>query len=479
MNAARGVLGLRGRLVAALMLMAIVTLVVAAAAVLSPLERRLSDQEMSTLTDTALTARESFSDLDAGDVRRHAPALDLLTRQLGRRTDAQVAVVDSAGRVLAGTDLDPDQRFPEAARAVSGHHLVRGLDGSGSDREVRVAVAVTASGRRFAIVLRESLSAVSGAVSVVRRAFVIAAAITLLVALMLGVLIATRLVRRLRALRTTAMRVADLGPGVEVHADRARDEIGDLTRAFATMQERLRAQEEARRTFVASASHELRTPLQSLLFMLDLLEDDLESGALDQAQAREDVRRARTQAERLSGLSAELLDLSRVDAGVALRHEPVELVALSRLVLAEFAARAVEANVRLQLVDAPSSWVLADPGAVAQIVRVLVDNALRFSPSGARIEVTAGTGTVAVTDQGPGVPAGERELIFQRFYRGQEGGGAGFGLGLAIGRELARRMGGDLHLDDGGPATRFVLTLTPTPPGAVEQHDAARKASEH
>ena len=172
---------------------------------------------------------------------------------------------------------------PKRDERCSGDRVIRTVWGTGSRREVRVAVPVDVSGHRFAVTVRKGLSTVAGAVSVVRRAFALAVVITLVLALALGLLIATRLVRRLRALRTAAMRVAELGPGVELHADGGRDEVGDLTRSFATMQKQLRAQEEARRTFVASASHELRTPLQSLLFMLDMLYEDLADEAPDLA----------------------------------------------------------------------------------------------------------------------------------------------------------------------------------------------------
>ncbi len=467
-------LGLRGRLVAALMTMAVVALGIAALIVLSPLERRLRDQEISALTGTALTARESFADLDVSDLRANGPALGQLVHDLARRTDAQAAVVDSNGRQLVNTDPELGERFPLAMKALRNRRVLHILAGSGDDREVRLAVPVDVVGHRFAVSLRKSLSAVTGAVSVVRHAFIVAAVITVLLALALGMLIATRLVRRLRALRTTAMRVAELGPGVELHDDEAHDEVADLTRSFQVMQTRLRAQEEARRSFVASASHELRTPLQSLVFMLDMLHEDLAGETPDLAHAREEAGRARAQAERLSTLSSELLDLSRIDARVALRREPIELTGLCRSVIAEFAARAADARQSVELADGPPAWVLADPGALAQILRALLDNALRFSPTDGQVKVEPSRDKTIVVDEGPGVAPHERDVIFERFRRGREGrGGAGFGLGLAIGRELARRMDGDLQLEGEGPGARFVLTLPPAPAGPANELDRA------
>jgi signal transduction histidine kinase len=111
-------------------------------------------------------------------------------------------------------------------------------------------------------------------------------------------------------------------------------------------------------------------------------------------------------------------------------------------------------------------WAEGDPGAVARMVRILVDNALRFSPVCDVIRVTAqyhgDRATLEVADNGPGVPVAERDLIFERFQRGSRTGGeGGFGLGLAIGRELARRLGGELALasQTDGAGARFVITL--------------------
>ncbi len=109
-------------------------------------------------------------------------------------------------------------------------------------------------------------------------------------------------------------------------------------------------------------------------------------------------------------------------------------------------------------------WAQADPGAVARIVRILLDNALRVAPADTAVEVRAATAEHAalltIADHGPGVAPAERELIFERFQRGSATGGrSGFGLGLAIGRELATRMGGVLELLDGAVGACFQLRL--------------------
>lgn len=138
-----------------------------------------------------------------------------------------------------------------------------------------------------------------------------------------------------------------------------------------------------------------------------------------------------------------------------LRSEPVELGELARAVAAEFELSADKREVTLAATPPQEPcWTSADPGSVARIVRILIDNALHFAPPSSSIEIVAGRdrdfAQVVVRDDGPGVPPGERERIFERFTRGSDAAsrGGGFGLGLAIGRELAIRMGGDLELLD-------------------------------
>jgi signal transduction histidine kinase len=280
-------------------------------------------------------------------------------------------------------------------------------------------------------------------------------------------------------LRQAALQLAVGGNVSDFPADRARDEIGDLARSFSIMQRRLRQQEEARRAFVATASHELRTPLASLNGMLELLADDLQADDVDLQDAAALLTRARAQSRRLSRLAADLLDLSRIDADVALRSEPLELGELGRAVLAEFELASAGRGVNAVLEDDSSPvWTLADPGSVARILRILLDNALRVAPRGSEVKVVVRASpqpTIIVSDRGPGVAPEERALIFERFKRGRETGGeAGFGLGLAIGRELAQRMGGELVIaTTAEPGATFVLHLRPTEAPSSERITSA------
>jgi signal transduction histidine kinase len=368
-----------------------------------------------------------------------------------------------SGTVLAGPSGTLTTHSDVAAQAVSEsrvlHHVIDGAD-------AEVGLPVTTKSGVYGLALRRRLDDVAPAVAVVRRAMLTAALVGLAATLLVGVGLANRMVRRLRGLRDATLSMARSGPVVELAPDSGEDEIADLNRAFGVMQKRLNEQEQARRTFVATASHELRTPLTSLRLMLDLLREETETSPLDPVSVRRQVDQARGLSDRLGSLAAQLLDLSRLDAGVPARSEPIDLRAEARAVSSEFAARAADSDHEITFDGDDAPWAIGDPDGVAQVLRVLLDNAMRFAPPASPIAVTLAGGadaaTVRVADGGPGVPAAEHEQIFQRFRRGSNTGGrGGFGLGLAIAREMARRMGGDLVVLDGDAGACFELRLPP------------------
>ncbi|MEA2155528.1 MAG: hypothetical protein QOE11_1668 [Solirubrobacteraceae bacterium] len=459
--------GLRPRLVLALVATSALTLAVAAAALLSPLEQRLRDSELESLREAALTSQVTVSELPEGDLTAGSAGIRAAVRLIARRADGEAVLVDERGRLLAPADPDPD--LLAAARLAARAGRTRSsVSGTGSVAEAHVARRLTVGDRRLGIALSRRLDTVQTAGAEVRRAMVTAALVGLAVALLTGIGLAGELVRRLRRLRDTALLVARLGPVVDLTPSSGSDEIADLSRAFAVMQERLREQEEARRTFVATASHELRTPLTSLRLTLDLLSEEIAAGDADAESVVAQVAHASAITARVGALAAQLLDLSRLDAGVPPRRELIELRETSRAVIAEFAVQAAETERRIELRASDPVWAVADPDGVAQIVRVLLDNALRFAPAQTAIVVelaSAGQAcTIAVSDRGPGVPDAEREQIFERFRRGtQTGGEGGFGLGLAIARELARRMDGDVVSIDAANGARFELRVAAAP----------------
>lgn len=450
---------------------------------LPPLRDRLSTEAVRSTgnaTDTQIGAFSAAmarapSEWDCG-------AIDRLIFDLRQQTGADVFVVDgvpaprcSSDEPFAGQDLEVQTALNEGIPGIP-RQVVR-------DDNLEIVVPVGGNAPTGAVIVRQALRDVSGAVDEVYRAFAKAAIIGLGAAMILGLFLATTLVRRLGRLRDAALRVTTEGAGAPRPQDDSRDEVGDLARSFAAMQGSLLRQEEARRAFVATASHELRTPLTSLSGMLELLDEDLTEGRLDIADAHLQITAARGELRRLGNLAAELLDLSRLDAGVPLRSEPVELGELSRAVASEFEQRARDLGVALDVVPPIGPcWARGDPGAIARILRILIDNALRFSPEREPIRIIAHysgeRAVLEVVDRGPGVPASEHELIFQRFQRGSRTGGeGGFGLGLAIGRELAVKLGGtlDLHEPDATHRGAWFVCALPIelPAGGAPDESAA------
>jgi signal transduction histidine kinase len=464
--------GLRPRLLGALVLTAVATLGVAALALFAPLESQLR-----TNTTKLTVAQVSAVKAELGGV---APVSKHRTYYQHIDTDAD-GFVDSnhLGSLIIwrrnrhGQIVEFDRTDPRRDRHVSPTLAAKAFAAAPQPvtQEVGGLLEVAQryraqSGTRYVAEVLTPVDYLATANGVVRSAFLLAALVGLAVAVALGIALSSRLLRRLRLLQDATRSLdEDALDTLVVPHERVSDEIGELASAFATMQTRLRQQEDARRAFVANASHELRTPLASLDGMLELLADDLAREPVDLGDARERVSSAQLQSRRLRGLASDLLDLSRLDAALELRSEPVELGETARAVAAEFDARARERGVALALDEVGGqSWAQADPGSVARIVRILLDNALRVAPQNSMIEIRigdrAGEPAIEVADQGPGVPQEERELIFERFQRGsQRSDEAGFGLGLAIGSELAGRMGGRLELTDNGSGATFRLKL--------------------
>jgi signal transduction histidine kinase len=465
---------MRARLLLALVATSAVTLLAAAGVLLGPLQNRLRSQTRHDLQAAVQSARPEI----LAALRRSRSEADGVATRLHLRTNADVIIFDFAD---ATPNPPPGDDEPAATlyRLYIDAHPKTTVEQSGS--AINIAMPLRpGKGTFYVLNVHKQDTNLTQVVREVRKAFITAALIGLAVALALGLVISTTLSRRLGRLRQTAQRIVREGPDAPAPIDTKRDDVGALARAMAEMQDALRRQESARRHFVATASHELRTPLTSLIGTLELLAEDLDAPAFDVEDAKAQVLAAQNDLQRLRALASELLDLSRLDAGVELRSEPVELGELTRAVAAEFELQAAARGNTLDVVAPPGPcWASGDPDAVARIVRILIDNALRYCPRGSAVSVVAAYqgdhATLAVSDNGPGVSAGEHDAIFERFRRGSHGASAsGFGLGLAIGRELATQLGGTLTLDEAHqPGARFVLELEIELPRGGQEDEAA------
>jgi signal transduction histidine kinase len=238
-------------------------------------------------------------------------------------------------------------------------------------------------------------------------------------------------------------------------------EIRPLVESFNGLLERLAQAMQGERQFLADAAHELRTPLAALLTQTQVA---LRAGS--QADARDALDQLAHGIERTSRLAQQLLDAARVDASQ--RHgeqRVVELAEVATMVAREFESMAARQRQTIAI-RAESASVRGDLDDLGILLRNLVDNALRYSDAGGRIEIhcrpgaTPGTAELTVCDDGPGVLPEERERIFERFFRGSHGNGArGSGIGLSLVARIAQAHGATVHVGEGLAGRGFCCTL--------------------
>ena len=350
-------------------------------------------------------------------------------------------------------DVADDPLARDVARTFSGgSRVVEQGDREYAEAALPVAPSVL-------VLVSSSLDDAAATIELVKRRILIAGLIALAAALLVGYAAASVFARRIRRLERAADRIAG-GSFDEPVVDTGKDELGQLARAFDRMRERLAQLERARREFIANASHELRTPLFSLGGHLELLTDE----ELDEPTRYEFLVRMREQVERLTKLAAELLDLSRLDAGhLHLEQAPVDLGRVAELLLEEFEPVARSSEHTLELSGNGEIPALGDEQRVLQIGRALVENALRHTPPGTRVRIQTaqndGQAALAVEDNGPGISAEHASHVFERFYRSDGTLASGSGLGLAIARELAEVMEGEIDLESRPGRTVFRVWL--------------------
>lgn len=433
------------------------------------LQDRLMGAELRNLARTA----ERRSDPVAGTVRRATS--EAAVRRLVMSTAAQTGdrvTLESVSRMLGSVRLSrPADSGGSAVQApgdvsIATRAAISGRTETGTVRRAgetfgQAAYPVAIGGRTTAVIVYTTpVQDILHTVSTVRREILEAGAGSLLLALIASWLIARALAQRVRRLELAAKQVAAGRFPDPIPVDSA-DELGQLAVAFNDMQAQLRQLDQTRKKFIATASHELRTPLFSLSGFVELLEDD----ELDPETRRRFLEQVRNQVDRLAKLSVDLLDLSRLEAGsLELRPEDVDLGELTRSVSGEFEPVLAQRDARLELRLPDGREAIhaqCDPVRLAQIVRILIDNALTHTPDGTRIVVTAaranGHVRVAVRDDGDGIDRESLQRIFEPFYAADDAQGSG--LGLAIASELAGRMAGRLSVDSGAGATTFTLEL--------------------
>jgi signal transduction histidine kinase len=351
-------------------------------------------------------------------------------------------------------------------QAVTTDELTEGAEASPSRQYVTTTVAVNGMGGVMGSVeLSGPLSLSGETLRPVRNAVFLSGLGSLIVAIVFGLFLGRTIADPLRDLAATARRMGDGDLGARASGTR-RDEIGQLAGQFNGMAQRLQASFEALRLerdslkrFVADASHELRTPITALATFNELLQ----GSAADDAPARQEfLRESAAQLARLQWITTNLLDLSRLDAGIAAlamaEHPAGDLL---QAATAGSRTRASEKNVTIAItLPEPPFTVRCDRNWMEIALANLVSNAVKFLPPGGTVSAgvtrEGGTARFTVRDNGPGIAPDDLPRIFERFYRGRiagDGAGAeaggnasqGAGLGLAIVRSVANAHGGRIE----------------------------------
>lgn len=359
-----------------------------------------------------------------------------------------VQVVDGAGRVRAasaGAD-----RLVSVLRA---DELTAARDGGagylpgyrfGVSGVVRVvAVEAGPASDRQTVVVAAPASDIAESVAVVRTGLLVGFGLLLAVLAALAWRIVGATLRPVEALRLGAEEITGTGTAGSLPVPDSQDEIAALASTLNRMLDRLSLASSRQRRFVADAAHELRSPLASLRTQIEVAQA---AGTVDTGDLLAEI-------VRMSRLVDDLLLLARLDEAAPPRRSAIDPAELAR----EVAARYAGGRAAVQVVAVPTGPVSADPGALTRMLANLLDNAVRH----ARTEVVLGVAPdgrdgvlVTVTDDGPGIPAADRQRVFDRFTRladARDRDSGGSGLGLAIVRELTTQQGGTVTLADAAP----------------------------
>ncbi|WP_353928548.1 sensor histidine kinase [Desulfofundulus kuznetsovii] len=377
-------------------------------------------------------------------------------------TAARMQVITPEGTVLADSlgDLSPlfmpDDHW---RRAVAGE--VAAWQGKLEKEPVLVVSAPLKTNGAVVGVVRymTSLEPLEEMIRGLLFRLLLAGTAIVLLAALAGLLLANTIARPVEVITRAAARIAGGDLNVRI-PKRYNDEVGRLADTLNHMASELGRLDRLKNEFVSSISHELRTPLTSIKgWVVTLLQ-----GPPSPGEWRQGLRIIDQETDRLTEMVEELLDFSRLQAGsITLRRKETELAGLLENVVSQMLPRARRLGLKLTLEPVAGLTVFADPDRLKQVLINLLDNSFKFTPAGGKVEVrtTAGKGqvTIAVADEGCGIPPDELPLVGTRFFQGRAAK-SGSGIGLALCREIVQLHGGHLKIESSpGVGTTVYVSL--------------------
>jgi signal transduction histidine kinase len=414
----------------------------------------------SVLLDNILTAATDRAGQVVTAVQGNDDDLTALLRPSARERTV-VQVVDASGTVTAASEALAGQAPISALRPATGKRLneQRRLAFARDELFRIVAVGVNTHAGLQTVLVGESLDTVDDGTEAVIAALLVGLPLLAIVVGAATFFFVGRTLHPVEDMRAQAASITSRNLHARLPVPAADDEVAALASTMNTMLDRIESASAAQRRFVADASHELRSPLATVQANADLLE----GAGLEEAPARS-VARIRRESARMARLVEDLLLLARVDDdGLRVRREDVDL---DDLAYAERERIALQhPRLSVDSIIEPVR-VTGDADALQRVLRNLVDNAARHAAETVtlRVRVVDGNAEVRVGNDGPPIPAADRERIFDRFVRlddSRSRTGGGTGLGLPIARDIVTAHGGELTVDDldAGAAIRISLPL--------------------
>lgn len=316
------------------------------------------------------------------------------------------------------------------------------------------------------VLMHLDMSAVNASITKVYLDVLLTALMAVAAAVLAVYYLTTRITKPITDMNSTVRRYSK-GEFERRLDDSGSDEVAQLAKSFNVMANELNDLEQMRRSLVANVSHELRSPLTSIRGFLEAIQD----GTIPEEKRGEYLDLVIAETKRMTGMVNNLLDLARMDSGQsALKLARFDINELALRTLITFEARVNQKKLDVELrLNKPNLFVEADSDQIAQVLRNLIDNAIKFSPEGKGLEI--GTklidrriAQIWVQDQGCGIPEEDVPHVFERFYKVEKAhtpsAQSGTGLGLSIVRSIIDQHGQDIWVESKpGAGTRFTFTL--------------------
>ncbi len=382
-------------------------------------------------------------------------------------TGGRVVVLDPQGHPLADSaPASPSLPIDagDLALATRHEHDIRSVIASGKAYRLAVEPIIAGSGLLGYVAWANPTTDLDNLLRTIGLALVLGGLALVGLALLVGWLVARRALGPMVEVTETARAISLSGDfAARVQAPTPHDEVGELALAFNEMLVALEENHQALQRFLGDASHQLRTPLTSMRANLELAKRaDLPA---EERQAL--LADAAAEAARMAGLVADLLALARAEAGVRLQFAPVQIDEV--LVECVRQQRPAAGDVRVSLNQVEPARVLGDRDRLKELLLILVDNAVRYSPPhgqvSASLEARDGQAVIIIADTGIGLSDDEIPHLFERLYRGRQARAmrpAGTGLGLAIARWITEAHGGTIAIRNRSPVGAEAEVKLPT-----------------